>query len=646
MKFRVVNGFFGFFVVTGLTVGFFWGEFEGVAGAEDTSAYDLPEVVVTATRTPVSRDKIGSSISVITARQMEEKKLHNVQDALRQTAGVDILRFGGPGKSTNVQLRGASASQTMIMVDGVPIRSNTSDAAELNFLSTDNIERIEVLKGSQSTLYGSNAIGGVINIITKRGQETPEGSVTTEVGTWRSRRYGGGYRGSSGKFRYSVNASTFYTNGLSAADEYDQPQFENDYARAKYFSGRLSFPLGGFDVDATLNSTNSVTAADAGAAPTGDTVGRFSWEDFLVGGIGISRSVTENYDYRLELGYSYDLLDGLHFGAPGSAGNFSIHSHSRTVNFQNNYRTGDHTLTFGWTAEESNGKNVGRTNPFGTTYWQRSVYAQDLYDWKDWTFTIGGRYDSLKNDSGADYNTEKVGRTFRVAASHPFDQQTRFHGSFGTGFRKPSLNDLLFPSANASNTNLLPEKSKSWDGGLEYVSADQTFRIDVTYFDMIFQALISRLVVGGVSTGPPINLNRAVDKGFEIEGDYKLSPKLSLSFNATFQHTENQDRDTTLRGRELTRRPQKKATGTIRYEFNERFDAVSTVRFVGNRWNNSTNTERLSQATVTDFVFHYKQDRRQEWGLKIVNAFDEVNYETTGFSPELRNIWLTYTWRM
>lgn len=618
------------------------GVFAPARAAESLSSYEMPEVVVTASRIPVSRDKIGSAVTVITAKEIAEKKIHSLQDVFRQTTSIDVFRFGGPGSQTQVGLRGADATQTLILVDGVRIGSNLGGFSNLTNLSTDNIERVEIVRGNQSTLYGSNAIGGVINIITKRGREKTEGHLMMEYGSWQTKRTSASLRGKRGDLRYSLTSFLEDSDGYSVDDEYNKPGLEDDFASTKNFGLTFGYPLTGVDIDASVNYSDGARAGDG----TSDTVGNYSWLDALSSNVRFTKVINDRYDFQVDFEYSFEKLDGKVFNAPGSSSNLHRLSYTRAVDIQHNYRLNDHTLTFGWAGEISNGKESRRTNPYGQKTYQRSWYAQDLFDWKDWSLTLGGRVDAIDDDTGTSYLARKVARTFRVTGSRPIDKQTRFHASFGTGFKKPTIFNTLFPGITGNN-RLKPERTKGWDAGVEYVSPDNQFHVDVTYFMTRYRDLIIRQVSNGLSVGPNLNGDReSSNHGFEIEGSYDLTKKLSLSFNATFQQSNIQDTFFQVQP-EFTRRPDKKAKGTIHYQATDRLQTIITNQFIGKAWNTQTNrTEVLSQATITDVIFNFTPDPHSEWSFRVNNLFDQVHYESTGFTPTLRSTWLTYTWKM
>ena len=168
----------------------------------------LEEVVVTGTRIPTETENAPNSISVITQEQIEQTQAHTVQEAVRDVPGVEVAQTGQPGGQTSVFLRGANGEHTLVLIDGVRVNSAFNSAFDFANLPVDNIDHIEILRGPQGTLYGSEAMGGVINIVTKRGAAQPTGSVLVEGGSddaWRSR---GSFAGTLGKL--SLSAATSY----------------------------------------------------------------------------------------------------------------------------------------------------------------------------------------------------------------------------------------------------------------------------------------------------------------------------------------------------------------------------------------------------------------------------------------------------
>jgi vitamin B12 transporter len=181
----------------------------------------VPQIVVTATRSPADLTRIASSVTVITQEDIEKKNKPSVIELLRLVPGISIPNSGGTGQNTRVFMRGTNSNHVLVMMDGVALNdpSDTANAYDFSNLVTDNIERIEILRGPQSTLYGSQAIGGVINIISKKGVGKPSYSGYAEYGRYNSFREGISAMGEEGQTSYSVSAAHRYTDGISSFDK-------------------------------------------------------------------------------------------------------------------------------------------------------------------------------------------------------------------------------------------------------------------------------------------------------------------------------------------------------------------------------------------------------------------------------------------
>src|SRR3989475_11070984 len=178
----------------------------------------LEEVVVTATKTPVPVSQLTSAVEVIRGEELEQKKIKTVIDALRLAQSVTVTQTGGPGTLATVGIRGASTAQTLVLVDGVIVNSPTAGQFDFGSLTTDNIERIEILRGAQSMLWGSDAMGGVINIITKKGKGAPTASAFLEYGSFVTLRERAQVSGKKGPFDLSASVTQWDTNGFSAVN--------------------------------------------------------------------------------------------------------------------------------------------------------------------------------------------------------------------------------------------------------------------------------------------------------------------------------------------------------------------------------------------------------------------------------------------
>ncbi|HEX9879408.1 MAG TPA: TonB-dependent receptor plug domain-containing protein, partial [Candidatus Binatia bacterium] len=174
--------------------------------AEPQQEQTLPPVVVTATRVETPQEQVTTSLSVITSDDIQAQQAATVEEVLRDVPGLDVVQSGSRGATTSVFIRGSDSDQVLVLIDGVEVNSVTSGGFNFAHLTTESVERIEVLRGAGGALYGSRAIGGVINIITKKGEGPPAFTVSTEGGNGRTHRQVMGLRGGAGKLGYSLNA--------------------------------------------------------------------------------------------------------------------------------------------------------------------------------------------------------------------------------------------------------------------------------------------------------------------------------------------------------------------------------------------------------------------------------------------------------
>jgi vitamin B12 transporter len=234
--------------------------------------YQLDELVVTATKVETPAKEVGSSITVITKRQIEEQQQSTVLDVLRSVPSLDIVQSGGLGRTTSVFIRGADSEHTLVLIDGVEMNDPISAGRSFDFanLTTDNIDRIEILRGPQSTLYGSDAIGGVINIITKTGEGKPDGFFSVEGGSLKSFREAGGFYGGNKRIRYSLGFSRQDTDGISAAGEKYGNTEKDGYGNTSV-SGKLGItPAHNLNVDVIFRRIDAKADLDNNGGIGGD----------------------------------------------------------------------------------------------------------------------------------------------------------------------------------------------------------------------------------------------------------------------------------------------------------------------------------------------------------------------------------------
>lgn len=589
-------------------------------GEKDGTKENTEETVITPTRTKQLLKDTGSSISVITRKDIENSKAPLLLDVLRRVPGIEITRTGGIGGTTSMFIRGASSAQTLVFIDGVQMNSPTTGAFDFANLTTDNIERVEILRGPQSTLYGSEAIGGVVNIFTKKGSGDNKVTFGTEYGMHDTYRETASVSGGKEKFDYSADASYLKTHGISSASSGSEADgYEN-------FTGSTRLGWNFLDdgrVDTTVRGSHSDFEYDTfqyGVGPVDDPNLRQTTDEVL-----FSTKVNKTFfDYWTpSLLFSINDTELKGFDSTNKQNEFRIPTRDLRLEHQSDFSLFDiDTVTIGYEYEQREGKNTSfdyvtqkLAEQFDETIWNNAVFLQNqikLFDSLNWT--VGIRRD--------DFSTFGSHVTYKTTASYDIGEiETRFHGSWGKGFRAPSLNELFYPFFG--NPNLRPEESKGWDFGVEKVILKDKLTMDVTYFENDFTNLITAAVQPDGSYLAE-NVARAESEGIETTLTYK--PLTRLSCIGTYTYTETLDRE---KDQQLPRRPRNRATLGLNTQPLEKLNVDVTGVMVRDRIDSNSagmdNYWTVNQTTrydITKFMSAY---------VRFENLFDYDYEEVTGF---------------
>ncbi len=519
-------------------------------------------LALTITRIPTPEQMLGSSVTVITAEQIARKQQHQVLDVLRDVPGVDVTRSGGVGQSTRIFMRGTETNHVLVMVDGVEVNdaSSPDDAFDFAHLTTDNVGRIEVLRGPQGTLYGSEAIGGVINIITKKGEGAPRFFGSAEGGSYRTGKMNVGSAGSFNRVHYSVDAGHSNTAGFSAVSKRFGAH-EDDSDDNTTFSTKLG-------ADMTENFSTSVTARYSHSntqyddfAPLQDAANYGISDEFSVRGAG-NLSLLDG-KWKQEFGVSYmdnerKNADSFPRSSDGSRTKFDW-LHTLQL-MQNN------TLMAGVETEQEKFHSRDDFSRAKADIRNNAVFVQDQFGLWDRLFTsVGARLD--------DHDTFGRQTTWRVAPAYLIRETgTKLKASYGTGFKAPSLFDLF--DSFFGNRNLKPEKSRGFDAGFEQNIWNDRVRFGATYFQNNLRDLIDSDPV----TFQSINIGKARTRG--VESFVSITPVEALDIALTHTFTDAEDKQTKLA---LLRRPHNKAMLDVEYHFTPAVRGGVNVLYVGNR---------------------------------------------------------------
>jgi vitamin B12 transporter len=546
------------------------GDPKGPAGA----AASKDEIVVTATRVATPLSRISSSVTVISADEIARRQLRTLPDVLDAVPGLRVVRQGGAGHQTSIFSRGTNSNHTLILIDGIEVSdpSNPSRTFETaNFLASE-IERVEVVRGSQGTLYGSEAIGSVINIITKRGTGAPEFFASVEGGAFDTVNSRAGVRGATARVDYNLAVEHFETNGETvtpAKFRKGLPSDEDGYQNMTV-SGRFGIQI-----------TDGLRASVVGRYVDTETeLDEFQAED------PDSRSESEQFFVRAEL--AAEFFDGRWTSVAGAAytehdrtnvnpddavnpGNFrSGMSAGEMVKFdwQNDVRVIDgHVFTFGFENESERFDRFEHSNSGGFTSMAdvsarariRAFYFQDGFAYFDRLFGTAG----VRVTDHDRFGTE-VTYQFAPVYVHA-ETGTRLKASVSTGFRAPALSELFGrssfdgpfgPSVFVGNPDLDPEESIAWEIGLEQELWDNRIGLGATYFEVD----IDDLITTNNTFTSLINRNEANIHGVESFIRFQLLDNLSA--RADFTYTRSEDNN----GFDLLRRPKRKLDVDVNYQ--------------------------------------------------------------------------------
>ena len=545
------------------------------------------QVIVTATRIETPAREVASSVTVITGADLDRTKAATVLEALRDVAGLAAVANGGPGSAASIFIRGANSEHILVMLDGVELNDpmNPSRSFDFAHLGLDNVERVEVLRGPQSTLYGSDALGGVVNILTRRGQGQLRLSLTSQGGSYGTLSNGLDFGGSTGAFHYSLGLSQFATRGFSASSAVYPGNAEKDGYRNLSLSGRIGLALqSGLEADLLVRVASAKTDLDNFGGPGGDDPNATQRYDALLLR-GQARALLAGGRWEQKLGLSYvrsardhdNPVDDLH---PFDAEKGTYQSDRAAIDWQNNvFLAPAHTLTFGADISREQGESQYSSwsayGPYDSPFPRRSadqagIYIQDQIKIAGRFFaTVGARLDR--------HSRAGTALTYRFAPAYFVEAtQTRLKATFGTGFKSPSLYQIYAPGTfwgPIGNAALKPEGSRGWDAGLEQLFLGGALTVGGTYFQDDFRNLIDFDFSRGY-----INIGRARTRGVEVFAEAKSAD--GVRGRVTYTSLEAKDLD---QGTALMRRPNTRLAARVDVPLLGRFSTGVVAAFTGAR---------------------------------------------------------------
>ena len=597
---------------------------ETAAMAADGADAGGDAIIVTASRSEQSLSETGQSVTVIDEDRIERTQSVTAIDLLRNVPGVTFARNGGIGTAASVFIRGADSSHTVALIDGVKLNDPSSPAGGFNFgnLMTGNISRIEVLRGSQSVIWGSQAMGGVVNTITRAPTDDLSINARAEYGYRDTGQVVGNVSGRFGPVAASIGAGYFNSDGISAFNEdrggVERDGYRNFGANGKVeitLSDAVSVDLRGYYSDGKNDIDGFVFAN--GIFAFGDTDATDRNKEF-VGYSGLNFALFDG-QFKNRVGFAYTNTKRKTFDQ--GVQTFDALGRNERFEYQGVWDISDmFRTTFG--AETEKSKYRSGSGAFSERFDADtdSVYGQlSITPLTGFTATAGVRYDDHSEFGGE--------TTFAGDMVYsPNGGNTTFRASYGEGFKVPALYQLY---SDYGNSTLAPETSTSFDAGVTQVLVEGKLEVGATVFRRDSKNLINFIgcpVSTGICTDRPFgtydNVDRARAQGLEFT--LIARPVEALTWSLNYSLIDAEDRDTGLK---LIRRPEQSVNASIDYDWTFGLQTGATITHVGSHFEDLANTNKVEGYVLVDVRAAVPVTGNIELYGRVDNVFNE-KYET------------------
>ena len=576
---------------------------------DDTSKPD--EIIVKSTRSNSNVYQLGSSVEIISAEEIKKNSFNFVSEALQTSSGVYVSQTGSFGGTATVRIRGASSDQTLVLIDGVPISDPSSPGGGYDFSSllTSNIDRIEILKGSQSTLWGSDAIGGVINIVTFENASIPNIHLNTEIGSFNTEKIGTDFNIANEHNSLFLSYDSYKSDGISKADKRDGNS-EKDGVGSRAYLLKTNHNIFNSEISSNINYRESDVDYDGYGFATGvtdsdeNTKGRqLNWSLLLRKAFLDDQLVNSILFGESEIDRKYYTNNILNFSAKGER---------KFIRYVGNYSLNDNnSFTFGFENEE--------VATSGVDFDTRSIFL--LYETlisKNFGFSLGLR--------GDDRNNLASQETPKITAFYNLNDEWRLRANWGEGFKLPTIFQSTFFCCGAEkpNENLLPETSEGYEIGIDYKSNENFNKIGVTFFDQD----ISNMIDFSFSIGGYENIKKVYSKGVEVNFVSQLKDNITISGSFTKLDSENEF------GSRLSRLPEEKGSLNIDFSLGLKNNFYISLFYNGDEVDPRG---EVSDWFRSDLNFSRNISDKAKIYFKVKNIFDEEYQDIYGYGTEERS---------
>ena len=557
------------------------------AHSQDRDTDTLKTVVISAAKTPIARDQLTQAVTIISGDELRAHGVGRVSDALQQVPGATLAQNGSYGSVASLFLRGGESRYTKVLIDGVAV-NQSGGYFDFSHLTTDNIERIEIVRGPASVTYGADAVSGVIQIFTKRGSGPRSIDASVRGGTFGTIDGDLSARGSSQSFDYSLAGAQHHTDGIL--------DFNNQYSNGT-LSGAIGLtPSSTTDAHLTARYTNAEFhyPTDFTGAPV-DT-NSYRVQHRLTAGFDVRTQMTPRASARLLAGTNEvsDLTEDIAVPFASTTQQHSVdksRAHRRSAEGRLSFVSGEAaTLNVGAEYVAEGERSTTSRGAVGASPSPVSHFDADRHTTGAYAELLGsprrfvGYSAAVRVDDNSDYGKHA---TYRIGASVPILPELRLRGSLSTAFNAPAFSQIRATAFTTANPDLSPERSRSWEVGVERSLAESRARISGSYFAQRFDDLVEF-----VSGGPPNfvgrynNLAQATSNGYE--GEIEFLPTSSFSATASITVAEpritrvNSDAGGLQVGQALLRRPTHSGAASLRFSPHKASFIVS-ASYVGKR---------------------------------------------------------------
>jgi vitamin B12 transporter len=611
-----------------------------INGAQaQVAATSLEGVVISGSRTEATWADTGSAITIITAQELEQRQIRFVSEALREVPGIAVSRLGPVGTNTQVRIRGAEANHTVVMIDGIKINDPFTSEVDFAHLLAAQIDRIEILRGPQSVLYGSEAIGGVISIFTKRGAPGVQGEAAAEGGSFSTFSGMAAVRGATQTVNYALSASGFTSDGTNVSRFGSE---DDGYRNRTLYASAGWTPASAASLDASLRYRDSRSMFDPQdfGFPPGPTFGLIVDGDRRTEGeqldaklrgrltagalehqLGFARTQTEEDTFAdgvFSNGFEgkrdwFDYQGTWRFGTPNVPQALTLAAEYERLQFESKGPT---------PASAQNQMHENDKTAFAAEYRVRLLSLTAL--------TLSARRDNHQLFEDA--------TTYRITAAQPLGQRLKLRASYGTGIANPTFFELFGFIAGSFEPNpaLKPEESRGFDVGADFAIAESG-RLSITYFDANLENEIIGTFDSATFRSSVANLSgKSKRSGFEAEAQYLPGPNLTVWFAYTYTDAKQSD------GQLEVRRPRHVGSAAITYALPSAAGAITlAVDYNGQQQDLDFRSFTSARVTLRDYTLvrlagQYAITRNVSLTARVENLLDQDYEEVFSYRPSGR----------